>query len=145
MATITSVNSVFLLTIPGLFDTPVQLQGWAADDAFASEAVQVTETMMGIDGHLAMGKVNNPRSVSVTLMGDSPSNAVFQAWVDAMEAINEVYPCNGTISLPGPGMTYALRRGILTTYTPFSDVRKVLQPRKYTMVFEGIFGAPVAS
>lgn len=142
MATITAANSIFLLSVAGLYDAPQQLQGYAADDAFATADVTVVETLMGIDGVLSGGFVHSPRSVSITLQADSPSNALMDNWVSAMEAAKEVYIGNATITLPGPGLTYALRKGFLTNYTPISDVRKVLQPRKYTIVFQAILAAP---
>ena len=142
MATITAANSVFLLSVAGVYDVPQQLQGYATDDAFATESVQIVETMMGIDGILSAGFVHAPRSISVTLQADSPSNALFDNWAAAMEAAREVYAGNATISLPGPGLTYALRKGFLTQYTPISDVRKVLQPRKYTVVFQTVLATP---
>ncbi|MGI4814264.1 MAG: hypothetical protein ACRYGG_13175, partial [Janthinobacterium lividum] len=88
------------------------------------------------------GFVHSPRSVSITLQADSPSNALFDNWVAAMEAAKEVYTGNGFVTLPSVGLTFALRKGFLTNYTPISDVRKVLQPRKNTIVFQNIVAAP---
>ena len=55
--TITSADCTFLITIAGLFTSPVQLQGFAADRAFETAAVDVAELVMGVDGNLSAGWV----------------------------------------------------------------------------------------
>ena len=55
MGTITSANAQVMLNVPGVFPTPVQLAGFAADDAFTQDAYDVAETRMGVDGVLSAG------------------------------------------------------------------------------------------
>ena len=50
---ITAVNSVFTLTVPGLYNAPITLQNYAADRAFETESRELAETAMSIDGYLS--------------------------------------------------------------------------------------------
>ncbi|MCC6105386.1 phage tail fiber protein [Acetobacter sp.] len=46
---ITAANSVFTITVPGLYNAPITLQNYAADRAFETEARELAETAMSID------------------------------------------------------------------------------------------------
>jgi hypothetical protein len=73
MSTITSANSSFAITVPGVYSAPQSVQGYATDDAFAAEAVEKVETLMGIDGKLSAGYIFNPYKMTITLQADSGS------------------------------------------------------------------------
>jgi len=140
MATITSANSVLTLAVAGVFGSATNIQGFAVDDAFESEAVQQSETLMGVDGHLSGGKVWVPYKMTVHLQADSPSVQIFDAWRAAQDAAVDVYVANGTIVLPSTGFTYTLVNGYLTTATPFPAVKKTLQPVVYEITWQTIIG-----
>ena len=53
--TITGASAVIMLSVPGLFSTPQQLQGFATDDIFDTAAIASAETLMGVDGNLSGG------------------------------------------------------------------------------------------
>ena len=55
MPSITSANAILTLAIPLLFPTPVQLQGFAADDVYDIPRIKSVETLMGVDGVLSGG------------------------------------------------------------------------------------------
>src|SRR6185312_16410010 len=80
MSTITAANSVFALTITGLYPAPQILHGYAADDAFSTNAVETAETVMGLDGHLSGGFIFNPVKQTIVLMPDSASLDAFNNW-----------------------------------------------------------------
>lgn len=142
MSTITSANSVFALSITGLYLSPQTLQGYATDDGFSTEAIEVAETVMGLDGHLSGGFVFNPYKQGVTLMPDSPSIEIFNNWALAQKAGREVLIANGSITLPATGMKYVMTRGFLTSFKPIPDVKKVLQSQQYQITWGSIIGAP---
>ena len=50
MATITAANSAYAIAVANLFPSPITLQGFAADDAFASDSVTMAENIVGVDG-----------------------------------------------------------------------------------------------
>src|SRR5665213_2902864 len=113
-STITSANAVLMLSIAGLFDVPVQLQGFAADDIYDSEEVETAETVMGVDGHLSAGFVPVPVNQNITLMPDSPSILFFENWIAAQLTARELYIATGTTRLTSIHRTYAMSRGFLT-------------------------------
>ena len=138
MATITSANSIFTLTAAAVFPVPQTLQGYAADDAFANDALDISEVMMGVDGKLSAGYVPNPTNINISLQADSPSIAIFEAIIAGMKVTRNTIYLSGTISLPSTGKTYTLTRGVLKSASQLPDAKKVLQPQKYTLVFESV-------
>lgn len=136
--TITSANSVFTITVPGLFDSPIQLQGYAADKAWSTEGVDLAETVMGVDGIMSAGYVPNVTKQTITLQADSTSNDVFDTLVEATKAQREIFFLNGSIVLPGTDEAFTMTRGTLTNYKPVSDGQKTLQPRDFVITWNDV-------
>lgn len=141
MSTITAANSIVMISVEGLFNVPQQLQGFSADDVTDTDSLQPTETMMGVDGRLSGGWVPVPIVQSITLQADSLSNLVFERWYMAQQSLRESYIANGSILLPATGRKYTMTRGFLTVVTVTPQVKKVLQPRKYSVTWESITAA----
>lgn len=137
-STITSANSVFTLVVAGLFPAPVQLRGYASDKAFTTDAVDLAEVQMGVDGRMTAGFVPNPVKQTITLQADSPSKDIFTAVIQAMKTAREVFYISGSISLPSTGESFALTRGILTNAKQIPDAQKVLQPVDYVITWESV-------
>jgi len=138
MATITAANSQFSLAIADLYPTPQSLQGYAADDAFSTDAVDITETVMGVDGHLSGGFVFNPVSQTINIMPDSPSLEIFENWYLASKTAREVYVANGTIIMPAISRKFTLKRGFLISTPPIATARKTLQPLAFSLQWESV-------
>lgn len=136
--TITSANSVFTIVVPGLYPAPVQLYGYSSDKAFTTEAIELAEVQMGVDGRMTGGYTPNPVKQTVTLQADSPSKDIFTAMIQAMKAAREIFYISGTISLPSTGEQFTMRRGILTTGKQIADAQKVLQPVDYVITWESV-------
>lgn len=143
MATLTSANSVLTLGVQNLFNVPVQIQGFATDDAFTAADVDTAETMMGVDGKLSAGFTPYPTTIEVTLQADSPSAIFFDALINAEKIAKEKYKLNGAIRIPSLGMLFSLTNGYLGKATVMSPAKKVMQPRKFELVFESVVGVPV--
>ena len=137
-STITSANSVFTLVVACLFPAPVQLKGYASDKAFTTEAVDLAEVQMGVDGRMTAGFVPNPVKQTITLQADSPSKDIFTAVIQAMKTAREVFYISGSISLPSTGESFTLTRGILTNAKQIPDAEKVLQPVDYVITWESV-------
>ena len=137
-STITSANSVFTIVVAGLFPAPVQLRGYASDKAFTTEAVDLAEVQMGVDGRMTAGFVPNPVKQTITLQADSPSKDIFTAMIQAMKTAREVFYISGSIALPSTGESFTLTRGILTNVKQIPDAQKVLQPVDYVITWEQI-------
>jgi hypothetical protein len=142
-ATLTVANSVYLLVIADLFPVPQQLQGYAADDVFSTEAVDSVETQMGVDGNLSGGWVPTPKRQTIVLQADSVSSLMFDAWQQAQEAVRDAFIANAIIRLPSLGRSYVCTKGFLTQYMPIPDARRILQPRRFQITWQSILGAPL--
>lgn len=140
--TLTAANSVYMLSVVGLFITPQRLQGYAADAAFDTDSVESAETALGVDGILSAGWVPVAQTQTITLQADSGSNDMFDQWVQAQKAAKEVFRCNASISLPGTGRKYACVNGVLTGHMIVPGVKKILQPRTFRITWEDISPAP---
>ncbi len=135
---ITSANSVFTLVVAGLFPAPVQLQGYSSDRAFTTDALELAEVQMGVDGRMTAGYTPNPTKQTITLQADSPSKDFFTALIQAMKTAREVFYISGSIALPSTGESFTLTRGILTTGKQIPDAQKVLQPVDYVITWESV-------
>ena len=138
---LTGANAVLMLSVPGLFDTPQQLQGFAADDIFDVEQVKRVETLMGVDGTLSAGYVFNERVMTITLQSDSPSNRIFEEW-DSAETppYGDILYANMTVVLTGLQTKWSCVKGFWSDQPPggLAAVKKLVQPRKYTLRWESI-------
>ena len=63
--TITSANSVLMFSADGYFDTPIQVQGFQADNAFTFGDATSGETRIGIDGKQSGGWVSHEVPVTI--------------------------------------------------------------------------------
>lgn len=136
--TITSANSVFTITVPGLFPSPVQLRGYSSDKAFATEAITLAEVNMGVDGRMTAGYTPQPVVQTITLQADSPSKSIFAAIIQATKTGREVFYITGALDLPSTGESFAMTRGILTKGKQIPDANKVLQPMEFEVTWESI-------
>lgn len=146
MGSITSANAKLTFTVrgpAGIVVGPFTVQGYAGDDAFATETVEAAQAVMGVDGKLSAGFVPNPAIQTITLQPDSPSRRLFEAWYGAQQALGDVLEADGFLALPGPGVAYGLVKGYLTQYTPMPQGKKILQPMTYQITWENVQPAPL--
>jgi hypothetical protein len=143
MSTITAANSIFMLSAVGLYNVPVQMQGYAADDAFASEEVEFMEKYMGVDGKMSAGFTPYIVPLDFNLQADSASILIMDAIIAAEKATREKIQLNATIILPSIGMVFAFSTGFLDKGPVGPTAGKVLKPRKYSLAFQDLSAAPV--
>lgn len=136
--TITSANSIFLLSIPGIFPVPQQLQGFAADAAFAFDSVDPAEVVMGVDGNMSAGYVPYMTPQTISIMPDSPSLVIFETWLATCNTSRDVFFANGQISLPSIGRKFTLTKGVLTSAKAAPDAKKVLQAIEYKITWNTV-------
>ena len=136
--TITSANSVFTIVVASLFPAPVQLRGYSSDKAFTTEAIDLGEVNMGVDGRMTGGFVFNPVKQTITLQADSPSKDIFAILIQTMKTAREIFYISGEIVLPSTGEVFVLTRGLLTNGKQIPDAQKVLQPVDYQITWESI-------
>lgn len=143
MADITSANAVLILTCAGVFNQPVQIQGFATDDIYSVDPLEIAETAMGVDGSLSAGFVYNSVKVGYTLQADSKSIPVFDALYVQSRKTQSIYWLNGSITLKSTGVKYSLVNGVLTTYAAIPDGGKILKPRKFNITWESVSPAAI--
>lgn len=140
--TLTSTNAVIMITIPGVFTTPQQLQGFAADDIFGTDEITPTEVSMGVDGILSGGYTPVPIKQNYMLQANSASKALFDNWFNAMVAAQETYQAAGVITLRSLQAKWALVNGFLTGYKPIPDAGKILKPLSFAITWQQVTPAP---
>ncbi len=139
---ITSANSTFSLAVANLYAAPQTLSGYASDEMFTTDALDIGEVVMGADGVMTAGYVFNPTKQTVTLMPDSPSLIIFENWALAEKTARDKYYANATILLPGMSRKYTLTKGVLTSVRAHPDAKKMLQPVPFVITWESVVGAP---
>lgn len=142
--TITSADAVFILSSADVLPAAVQLEGYAADAAFATEQADTAEVVLGVDGKMSAGWVPRMYTQTISLQADSPSIPVFDAIATAQDAAKTVFRLNGVITLPGVGMSYTLSRGVLTRYKPMSDAKRTLAPVEFQITWESVRPAKIS-
>lgn len=142
---LTGANAVIMLSQATLFPVPQQLQQFGADDVTDMDPAKVLEHLMGVDGVLSFGFVWTERMQNITLQADSPSNAVFDAINAQQQASQTAYPLTGVVILPAIGLMFNCVNGGLETYNPMPQVRRIIQPRRYHIVWNQVLPAPIAT
>lgn len=147
MATITAANAKLTFTVrgpAGIVVGPFTVQGYASDDAFATETVDAAEAIMGVDGKMSAGFTPYIVRQTIILQADSASVALFEAWLGAQNVLRDVLFADGALSYPGLTKAYALIKGVLTRVTPMPQAKRVLQPVTYEIAWETVQPAPIA-
>ena len=138
MATITSANATFVLTVPGLFSSGVALSQWAADDMFTSDSTPIVEAMMGVDGHLSAGWLPHPVKFKLKFAADSINIPYFDQWAAQMATNRDAIIGSAIITMPGNNSKFTLSNLYLESYKPIPDAKKFLEPMEFTLVVESI-------
>ena len=126
-----------------IFPAPVQIEGYSSDKAFATDALELAEINMGVDGRMTGGYVPMPVNQTITLQADSPSRAIFNAIIAATKVSGDVFYLTGNLTLPSTGEKFALTRGLLRTVKQIPDANKVLQPVDYVITWQSVDPAPL--
>jgi len=142
MASITSANAILTLSVTGITSSPVQLQGFSADNIYDAPETEIVQTAMGVDGVLSGGFVYNAVTQVIELQADSPSNAFFEQWAQTMFQVRDVFVAQGQTNLVALGRTYTMTKGFFTNAHQFAPAAKVLQRRRYTIQWERVIGQP---
>lgn len=143
MSTITAANAVFMLGAASLFNVPVQMQGYAADDAFATDEVEFMEKYIGVDGKLSAGFIPYIVMLDFTLSPDSVSNKIMDTIITTEKVTREKLVLNATIMIPSIGLIFAFTHGYLDKGSVMPSAGKILKPRKFSLAFQDLSPAPV--
>lgn len=144
---ITSANAKLTLTVRnsvGIVVGPFTVEGYAEDAAFATETVDAAEARMGVDGKMAGGYLPRITRHTISLMANSPSIALMEAWDNAQRVLGDVLVADGFLAAPSLGRAYACVKGILTRLTPIPEARRTFStPVVYEISWESVTAAPI--
>ncbi len=138
MGTITSADAVLTLGAQDAFTNPVQIEGFAVDDAFETAEVENAEVMKGVDGKLSVGWIPVLNRMTITLQADSVSMFFFDTVNQTENQARRKLRLDGSLSIPSTGQLFTLVNGYSTKYTPTPKAGKVLQARKFEITFDTI-------
>jgi len=139
---ITAANAAIFITAPDVFAAPFQLQGFSADNIYDTDAIEPVETLMGVDGILSGGYTPKPIDQVFMVQADSSTIDFFEAVQSWQQTNLGVEVLSGTTLLLGPQKLYSMPKGFLTAYQPLPPAHKILQPRRFTIRWQGVFPAP---
>ncbi len=140
--TLTSANSIIMLSVLSLYPSPQRIQGFTADDITGADAVNPAQTSMGLDGRLSAGYIPQPIVQNITLQADSLSNDIFESWIEAEKSVREKYEASAILVVPATQRKYTMVRGFLTAFPPIPDLRNIVQPRRYAITWERVSPSP---
>lgn len=143
MGTITSANAAVTLVITKVFPVPLPITGFAMDDAFTTEPVQIVEARIGVDAIASYAYTPYLLKQRITLQADSEANLYFDLWRQAMDAVLEVYTCNLEIAMPSISKLFTFNFGTLTNTKPAPDGKRFLEPQTYELTFQNLIVAPM--
>jgi len=133
--TLTAANAVLQISVAGLYTVPQQIQGFANDEAFNFDDVDTAETVMGVDGILSTGWIPKELVQTIVLQADSDSVQLFEDWYAAQQQARENLIASGTVIYPSVQRQYNMVRGTLRGYSPTPGAKRILQPRKFSIVW----------
>ena len=111
MLDITSANATVGMSVGGLFS--INLENFSADSSFTTDTIQVAETRMGVDGHMAAGFTPNIKTLTINLEAGSPSTEFMILLNQAQETNRRPYEVNMVVSIPSIGKRYTFSNGVL--------------------------------
>lgn len=139
---ITASNAIFMLSVATIFPAAQKLQGFSADAAFATDAVEIAQVGKGVDGKMFAGYTPYNTPQNITIMPDSPSLQLFLQWVQTMKATQGIFVAQGSVSIPSIGQKWTLSNGVLTRVPSIPSVQKVLQAMEFQITWDNVDAAP---
>lgn len=135
-STITAADAIITLSVINLYPSGVQLQGFAADNVYGTDALVLAETVRGADGKLSAGFIYGNISQTFHIMPDSASRDVFDTWAAISRASVAVFRCNATVVLPALKRQYKCVNGVLKQWKALPDAARILQASQAIIEWE---------
>lgn len=133
---ITSANAKLILTCEELYPSGVELQMFSTNQAWSADALQVAETRMGVDGHMAAGYVPNIKTMTIQLEASSPSRRYMQTIQKAMITNQRLYKVSITAIIPSIGEQIIWSEGVMQNGAVTSTAARVMEPTSWVFHFE---------
>lgn len=136
--TLTSANSEFVITVPGVFAGPQFIQGYMTDDAFGTEDVSPAEAKIGVDGRKSSGYTPYLVKQLIHIQADSDSIDIFEQWLGALNAVRDDLTGDASIWAPSLGKAWSFTNGTLTRAKVMPDAKKLFEGQSYEITWERI-------
>jgi hypothetical protein len=140
MASITSANASFIIKIPRLVPGGVKLDGFATDNAWATEEVEMAEVQIGVDGLKSEGYVFALVPMEIHFAASSKAIKLFETWIAQQKQQKETFSASGMIVIPATSTVYECTNGTLTRGSIMPNAGRTLQPRQFQITWESITG-----
>lgn len=139
-SSITSANAVFTLmaTNMPLYPAPVKLECWAVDNGWSSQAAQMVESSIGVDGCVAYAFIPFTVKMGFAFLASSDSVKFFQQIIEQQIANKDVIILSGSLTIPSTGWSYVLTGGALTEGMVFPSGKKSLSEMTYSLEWERV-------
>lgn len=133
---ITSANAELVLTVAEIFPAGFSLEGFGTDQAASMDAIDISETQMGVDGKMVAGYTPAIYPFNLTLQAASPSHSSLSTIWAAMKANKRIYPCAIICTLPSIKSRFIWSKGVLKNGVVLPPLQKVLGPTTWLFHFE---------
>ncbi|WP_215754203.1 phage tail fiber protein [Acetobacter sp. P5B1] len=140
---ITAANAIYTITVPGLLNAPFTLKNFSADRMFETEARELAEESMSVDGYLNVGWVANAVSQTISLQASSDEASIFDTIVTAQDQVRNTYRLGAVIQLPAVGKKYTMVRGYLRSIVQIPSAGRVLEARPFEVRWERVIPAAI--
>ena len=141
--TITSADASVQITVENLYPTGFAMSGFAADNIFDAENVELAQTVRGADGKLSAGFVFGDITQTFHIMPDSPIYSKIQTWINTTVASKAVYRCNATALFKSNGRKYTCTNGVLVNAGLIPAAGRILQPITMQIKWEVVSASDV--
>ena len=135
---LTSFNSVFAISVAGIFPTPIILDQFATDKALDFDEITVGEHKTGVDGKMSYGLVATNHTMKIHVPADSDAADFFEEWYETQVADGQAYFANANWEVSSTNKNYTLKKGALLKLKYAPDYGKVLGDHEYALVWESI-------
>lgn len=135
---ITSADVIAVMTVDSLYPQGFRLQQFSTDAAISQGDDTVSETRIGVDGHMVAGYTPSIKTVTITLEPSSPSIPYLDNLYKSMQKNKKTYMCSLIITIPALGKGVKYSYGVLKTSKILPDIQKTLAAIAYTFDFEKV-------
>lgn len=144
--TITSANIVLTINVPDVLATPITIQQFGTDEAVEVDAIDIAETMIGVDGKMSAGLLPAITPMKITLQADSDSISLFETWDATQKATGNslLFATNAVYIQPGTKKIYNFTKGALKNIARVPSAKKVLQQVTFLIHWESFQVSPFA-
>lgn len=128
--TITAANAIVLFSTENYFSSPIQLQGFAADNAFGFGDATIGETRIGIDGLQSGGWVSHEVPFTIYLEANSESRTQMEEFRAYCNGRKETERVTFDVTMPSTGQR-VVASGFMVSHSGGTSAQKLLQGSQY--------------